>query len=102
MNIVEVLKIARGGQTIKRRNEQWSWKVAKNGTIEFSDVLRWIVLGHLTADDWEIVKEKKKVELDNIKWTHYGGISSVIPTGGDFDWPSLENKITKLTIEWEE
>lgn len=54
------------------------------------------------SDKWELVKVKRKVELNDVSWFKRSGF--VLPYGcrSDFTWDMISGKNTKLTIEWEE
>jgi hypothetical protein len=108
MNIVEVLKIARPGQKIRRI----SWigeqhiRISKDpadALVLENEKASWNIFfstKFLLADDWEIVKEVKRVEAD-VQWRDYDGCTypeGEIPGG----WSQLLYKKGKLTFEWEE
>jgi hypothetical protein len=115
MNLIEIFKCCKKGQKIKRKGWVNCWITNKNQgfpcdlRIEnnqfsiptFSDIL---------ADDWEIVKEKKKVVIENMEFDYetVENRSRLIPrhpcyaTFKENTKKIPINKQIKMTLEWEE
>jgi len=96
MNIIEAWKLAKDGQTIQRKLHTSSigaWR-KDTGVKILSNELAGMHNEWFLADDWEIVKEHRKIETI---WSNITPLISPFFTC-EYDIP----KNAKVTIEWDE
>ena len=104
MNLIEAWKRAKECQSIKRKNCPSRSYEKSNGY--FQDIFNKTCEPDLLADDWEIVKEKKKVVIEGVQWhIDKSGIGVTYPlsyrNSADFK-QLLDKPKMKMTLEYEE
>ncbi len=105
MKLHEIVKDLREGQIIQRRDTSWRMYLTALGSFHFTSGDYPVDFGKeiLLADDWEIVKEQKKVVIDGVQWTGTCGAIPYIPEVEDYKWESFKHKPPmRMELTWEE
>jgi hypothetical protein len=109
MNLIEAWKQAKEGQSLRRKSWHGDFLLQRCGELaetikikQYSDVT-------LFADDWEIVKEKQEIAIENVKisckdvkeygYTYLLTLPKELPD--KFARANNQHEVS-MTLEWEE